>query len=234
MLLNGIRADVVPEVMPLAHHVLHIEAEIHFLTAAVEVMENAKPLRCIQFRSSGTKGSKLGTQLCTHTGEVGSGFRNAFFTNGYRHILLLNDAVAGSGFVHDDSVVFLPKMIQPIPFHVHQNRFFKVFPIQMPVVYGNLGGSAAVQTVHQSGVAQKHLSLGRFRCHHVIDVGEFEGFGIAISHKEDTITPNPPNGNHILHPAWDTVTFTILPQNFFNRFHAVFWPPFHVLRWCLS
>ena len=90
----------------------------------------------------------------------------------------------------------------------------------MPVIQGNLGGSTAVQTVDQCCIGQKQILLGFLRRHHVIDVREFEGLGIAVAHKENTVAPNPLNVDHILHPAGDTVAFPILPHNLFNCFHA--------------
>ena len=228
MLLNGIRADIVLEVMTLFYHIMHIEPEVYFLAAAVEVMEDAQLLGCIHFGGLGTQSRKPGGQFRSHTGEVGSCFCDVLFADGYRDILLLDNAVACGGLVHDDIVILPPEAVKIVTLQFHQYRFFKVFPVEVPVVDGDFCGSTAVQTIYQSGIGQKHLPLGGFRCHHVIDVGEFEGLGIPGPHQENAIGPDPFNGDNILHPFGDTVGFLIHSQNLLDRFHASLSPPFRV------
>ena len=45
-----------------------------------------------------------------------------------------------------------------------------------------------------------------------------------------TVTPNPLDGNDILHPLGDAVRLFILPQNLLDRFHAYSLPPFRVWK----
>ena len=234
VLLNGIRADVIPEVMALAHHVLHIEVEVHFLVAAVEIVEKPQLFRGVQFCHSGSQGGEPGGQLRTGASEISAGILNRFLAYRNRHILLLYNAAAAGAFLHNDIVVFLTVAIQSIASQLHENCAFKILPVQMVVVQGDFRGGAAIQAVDERRIGQEQILLGFLRGNHVIDVGELEGLGKTVSHKEDAVAPNPPNGNHILHPARNTVAFPILPQYLLNCFHAVFLPPFRVLRWCLS
>ena len=220
--------------MTLFHHVLHIEPEVYFLAAAVEIMKDTKFLRCIHFGGLCTQSRKPGGQFRSHTGEVGSCFCDVLFADGYSDILLLYNTVACGCLVHDDIVILPPEAVKIVTLQFHQYRFFKVLPVEMAVVDGDFGGSAAVQAIYQSCVGQKHLPLGGFRCHHVIDVGEFEGLGISVSYEKDTVAPNTLDGDNILHPFGDSIGFLIHPQNLLDRFHASLSPPFHVLRWCLS
>ena len=234
MLLNGIRADVIPEIMAFSHHVLHIEMEVHLFVAAVEVMEQPQLFRGIHLREPCPQSGEPGGQLRAGSGEVGTGILDGLFAHRNGHIFFLHNAAAAGAFFHDHIVIFLTVIIQSIAPQLHENRILKIFPVQVPVIQGNLGGSTAVQTVDQCCIGQKQILLGFLRRHHVIDVREFEGLGIAVAHKENTVAPNPLNVDHILHPAGDTVAFPILPHNLFNCFHAAFLPPFRVLRWCLS
>ena len=234
MLLDGVRADVIPEVMPLAHHVLSIKPEIYFLAAAVEIVEYPELFCGIHFRDLGSQSGKTGGQLCAHTGKVGSGILNILFTDRYRNILLLNDAVTARGFTHDDIVVLHTVVIQIVIFQLHQNRIRKVFTIEMPVVQGDLGGSTAVQTVNQRCIRQKQLLLRFLRCNHIVNIRELKCLGIPGSNEENAIPPHTLDRYDILHPFRNTVRLLIFFHHLFNRFHVAFWPPFRVSQWCLS
>ena len=120
--LHGIRADVIPEVMSLAHHVLHIEMEIYFLVAAVKVVEQPQLFRGIQFRHSGSQRREPGGQLRTGAGEIGTGILDGFLTHRDGHILFLHNPAAAGAFLHDDIVVFLPVAVQVITPQLHENR----------------------------------------------------------------------------------------------------------------
>ena len=220
--------------MALAHHILSIESEIDFLAAAVEIMKHTELFCGIHFRDLGSQSGKAGGQLCAHTGKVGSGILNILFTDRYRNILLLNDAVTARGLAHDDIVVLHTVVIQIVIFQLHQNRIRKVFSIEMPVVQGDLGGSTAVQTVNQRCIRQKQLLLCFLRCHHIVDVRELKSLGIPGSNEENAITPHTLDRYDILHPFRNTIRLLIFFHHLFNRFHAVFWPPFRVSQWCLA
>ena len=144
VLLNGIRADIVLEIMTLFHHILHIEPEVYFLAAAVEVMEDTQLLRCIHFSRLSTQSCKPGSQFRSHPGEVGSCFCDVLLADGYRDILLLDNAVACGGLVHDDIVILPSEVVQIVTLQLHKHRFFKVLPVEVPVVDGDFGGSTAV------------------------------------------------------------------------------------------
>ena len=104
----------------------------------------------------------------------------------------------------------------------------------MPVVQGDFGGSTAVQTVNQRCIRQKQLLLRFLRCHHIVDVRELKSLRIPGSNEENAIPPHTLDRYDILYPFRNTVRLLIFFHHLFNRFHAVFWPPFRVVRWCLS
>ena len=97
--------------MSLFHHILHIKMEVHFFTAAVEVVEDAQSLPCVQLYGFCPQGSESCTQLRTHTGKVGSGFGDVLFANGYGHIFLLDDTISSGCLVHNYAVVLFPEMV---------------------------------------------------------------------------------------------------------------------------
>ena len=59
VLLNAVRADIVPEIVALAHHIPCIKVEVSFLASAIEVMEDTQPVRSGQLHTLGTQGGKV-------------------------------------------------------------------------------------------------------------------------------------------------------------------------------
>ena len=220
--------------MAFTHHILGIKAEVYFLTAAVEVMEDTQFLCGIHFCSFGTQCCKPCCQFGANTGKVGSGIFDILFTYRHGHIFLLNDAIAAGCLAHDDIVVFKPIIVQMIFLHLHQNGICKILAVQVPVIQSDFCCGAAIQTIDQSGIIQKHLFLGVLRSNHVIDVRKFEALGIPCADQKDTVVPHFLNGDQILHPFGNTVLFLVFLQHLLNGFHGYFSPPSHVLQWCPS
>ena len=75
---NIIRADIVPEIMALSHHIPCVKVEIHLLPLAVKIVENTQALGCVQLRALGTQGGKVRRQAGPHTGKIGAGLLDIF------------------------------------------------------------------------------------------------------------------------------------------------------------
>lgn len=96
--LHGIGADIVPEVMPLFHHVVRVKMEIAFFTLPVKIMQDTQFFLCVQFGAFGTERRKVGDQVSPHTGEIGPRFLNILFHNRNRQVFFLRNPIRAGRF----------------------------------------------------------------------------------------------------------------------------------------
>ena len=233
--LYTVRADIIPEVMAFPRHIPRVEAEIHLLAGAVEVMQDAQSLGGVQLRTLGAEGGKVRNKISAGAGKICASFLHILFHHGDGDILLLDDAIALRGLVHEHLVILLAVHIPLIPAQGHEDGLLKVHAIEAAVVDRNLGGRPGVQAVQRLGISQKHGLLICAAGHKIVDVREAVHLGKLVAHQKDTVCPDALDGDHILHPARDAVFFLVLLQQVTERFyHAACRPPFHGFRWCPS
>ena len=60
---NYIRADKVPNIMPLSRHALNVEVKRRFLTGTVKIMQHTQAFCCRQFHTLGTERCKMCRQV---------------------------------------------------------------------------------------------------------------------------------------------------------------------------
>ena len=210
MLFNSVRADIIPEVMAFLHHIPRIEMEIRFLSLAVEVMENPQPFRRVQLHAFGAESRKMGRQVSTHTGKVGSCVLDVLFSHRNGDIFLLHNAVGTGGLIQQHLVILPAVHIPAVAAQGHENRLLKISPVQTAVVNGDLGGGSGVQTVQQLRVVQEHDLFVLQTGYLVVDVRKLIAFGELAPHLKNTVTPHTPDGDHILHLSGNLVFFLIL------------------------
>ena len=117
--LHRVRADIVLEVMPLAHHILRVEVKRRFFTLAVEVVEHTQLFGGVQLGTLRTEGGEMSDQVGTDPGKVGAGFFDVLFADRHRDIFLLNDAVGAGCLVQQHLIVFPAVHIAGVAPHGH-------------------------------------------------------------------------------------------------------------------
>ena len=198
-------------------------------------MKDTKPVRGVQLHTLGAEGCKAGSQVSSDTGEVSAGVLNIPLVDRDGDILLLSDAIGPSCLVHEHLIVLLAVLIQSILPHGHEDGLLKVRLTLAAVADGEFGGGGAIQAVQQFRVGQEHGFLILPAGYLVIDVGKAVGLGELDPHSEDAIRPNTLNGDHVLHPAGDTIWLAVLPHDSLDTFnHGAYIPPFPIFPYRAS
>ena len=210
MLFDSVRADVIPEVMAFLHHIPRIEMKIRFLSLTVEVMENPQPFRSIKLHALRTESRKVGRQVGSYTGKVGSCVLDVLFPYRNGDIFFLHNAVGTGGLIQQHLVILPAVHIPAIPTQGHEDGLLKIGPVQTAVVNGDLGGGPGVQAVQQLRIVKEHDLFVLQTGHLVVDVRKLIAFGKLAPHLKNTVTPHAPDGDHILHLAGNLVFFLIL------------------------
>ena len=210
MLFNEIRADIIPEVMPLAHHIPCIKMKIHFLALSVEVMENPQLFRCIQLYTPRTQRCIVRFQIRANTIEIASCFFDALFADRNGDVFFLHNAVTGGGFLHNHTVVLHPVFIPAVCRHSHEHILLKIRPVQPTIVDRDLRNRTGLQTVQHLGVVQKHDFLIIFTGYLIVNIRKAPGTAVPISGKKDTIIPDTFDRDSVLYPSRHSVSLFIL------------------------
>ena len=216
--LHRVGADIVLEIVPLAHHILRVKVKGRFFTLTVEVVEHPQLFGGVQLGTLGAEGGEMGDQVSADPGKVGAGFFDVLFADRHRDIFLLNDAVGAGGLVQQHLIVFPAVHIAGVAPHGHQDRLLEIRPVQPAVVDGDFRRRSGIQTVQQLRIGKEHLLLVLTACHKVVDVGELIGLGKAAAHLKNTVLPDAADGDHILHLAGYGVPLLVLFQQVFQRF----------------
>ena len=230
MPFHGIRADVVPEAVPLPGRIPEREAELIFFALAVETVEDLQPFHGVHGAAGGAKGGKVGRKVCFHTGEETPGGIYILFTDGDGDELLLDNTIAIGGLVQKHLVVFLPVVVQAIPLHGHEDGLFKVDLAHLMVEDGDFSGSSAIQTVDKGRVAPEHLFFVRFRGHLIIDVRKAEGFCVPSAGEKNPVLPDLLNGDHVLDTPGNDIFLPVLSHQSTNGFHHFLYASFSWLE----
>ena len=227
---HGIRADVVPEAVPLPGRIPEREAELIFFALAVETVEDLQPFHGVHGAAGGAKGGKVGRKVCFHTGEETPGGIYILFTDGDGDELLLDNTIAIGGLVQKHLVVFLPVVVQAVPLHGHENGLLEVDLAHAVVEDGDFGGGSAVQAVDDGAIAPKHLLLVRLRCHLIVNIREAEAFRVPPAGEENPVLPDFLNGDHVLDTPGNDIFLPVLSHQSTNGFHHFLYASFSRLE----
>ena len=201
--------------------------KIALVPGPVEIVENTEPVRGVQLHALGAEGGEAGSQVGPDPGEIGAGVLNIPLVDCDGDILLLGDAIGPGRLVHEHLIVLPAVLVQSVLPHGHEDRLLKVRLALTAVADGELGGSGAIQTVQQFRVDPKHGFFILLTGHLVIDVGEAVGLGELDAYLKNAVRPDALNGDHILHPAGDTVRLPVLPHDGLDTSnHGACIPPF--------
>lgn len=124
--LERIRANVILEIMPLAHCFGQMETKVRFLADPKEIMENAQTVSCIQLDTFGTETGKMRHQFGSDPREILTGFLYIFLDHRNGNVLFLNRSVRADGLCEQHLVVLLPVHIKMVLPKRNQNRAFKI------------------------------------------------------------------------------------------------------------
>ena len=136
------------EAVSLLHVLLQVESKDGRLVPLEEIPENLQARPDIQFAAYGGKLGKMGDEVGAHTGEIGAGFVDVPLGHCDGDVAVLHHAVAHAGYLGEQHfIVLFPIMVQPVLPHGQQQGFLKFLFVDLPVIDGDLGGSAGIQRV---------------------------------------------------------------------------------------
>ncbi|MPN06011.1 hypothetical protein SDC9_153265 [bioreactor metagenome] len=224
--LEAVGTDIILEIMALSRGFPDIEPKRRFAARPEEVMEQPQALGRVQFLGVGTHVGKVRGHIGYDAGEVGAGLADVLLMDGNGHIPLLQDAVGRAcDLAHQHLVVFLAEMIQTVVFLWQQDGFLKLFFVEPPVGYGDLGGGAHIQGVQKLRVIQEHLLLVSLGRDGVVDVREPDAFGEFVAHLKNPIRPDTADGNGLLHGLGNAHALPVLAEHIGQRFNHGAIPP---------
>ena len=207
---NYIRADKVPNIMPLSRHALNVEVKRRFLTGTVKIMQHTQAFCCRQFHTLGTERCKMCRQVSANAGEIRSRLIHIFSCYRNRQVLLLHDTVCARSLIQQHLVIFLAVLVQSVLLHRHQNGFFKAGAALTMVINRQFGSRAAVQTVQQFRIGQEHTLLILAGGHQIVNIRKPIHLGELVAHLKNTIRPDAPDRDSILHLARNLIAFLVL------------------------
>ena len=222
--VQTVRADTLLEAVTFFCGGVHIEAEVAFLPGTEEVVEDAKPFLCVQFRTDGRELAEVSHEVGPHTGEVGAGFLDRLFIHADGNITLLHDAVVGAGdLVEQHIVVLTAQIIQSVAGGTEQDALFKIVSVNTAVVDGDFGGGAGIQRVQQFAVIEEHLGFVVLAGYGVVDVLKTPTLAKFVPTKENPVWPDSADGNGVLYGLGNDEGFFILLQRFIQGlYHMTF------------
>ena len=148
--------------------------------------------------------SKVGNQVSTDTGKIGSCVLHALFIDGDSNIFILNDGICPGCLVEKHFVIFLSVNIKLIAGFGDKNGFLKVKTVKPSVVDSQLCSSSAVKRVEKLGVFKEHCFLILTARYGIVNIRELEAFGILVlAYTENAVIINSGNGNSCTFPYQD-------------------------------
>ena len=188
--LHAVRTDGVFEGSAGSRAFCQVQPELRLLPHPVEIVEDTKPLRGIQFLAAGIQMTQAGCDVIYRPVKKSPCLLQALSVGGEGDIALLHHAVGGiRHLTQQHGIVLRPFPIQAIPPEREQNVPLKVSAVETPIVDGDLGGGAGIQCVQQLRVAKEHRCLVLLGSNGVIDVTEAQGLGILAAKLKDPIRP---------------------------------------------
>ena len=170
MEFQAVRTDRVLEVVSTPHGRLQVERQCRFFWSK-EAAQHIQPFGCVQFVGGRVETRELGRDLTCHAGEECACFVYILFVNGNREKPLLFHAGGAAGdFAFQHPVELVHESVEAVAALRKQDGIFKRLPVDLLVADRELGGRAAVQSVQQFAVAEKHGSLVLFGRDGIVDV----------------------------------------------------------------
>ena len=206
-----IRANIILEIVSLFSRFLNIEVVGGFLPDTEEIVDNSQPFIGFKLHTFASESCKVGNQVSTDTGKIGSCVLHALFVDGDSNILILNDRICTGRLVEKHFVIFLSVNIKLIAGFGDKNGFLKVQTVKPSVVDSQLCSSSAVKRVEKLGVFKEHCFLVLTACYGKVNIRELEALGILVlAHTENTVIIDCGNGNTILYALWYYKLFFVL------------------------
>ena len=197
--------------MSLFSRFLNIKVIGCFLADTEEIVDNSQPFIGFKLHTFASKSCKVGNQVSTDTGKIGSCVLHALFVNGDSNILILHDGICPGSLVEKHFVIFLSVNIKLIAGFGDKNGFLKVQTVKPSVIDSQLCSSSAVKRVEKLGVFKKHCFLVLSACYGIVNIRELEALGIfVLAHTENAVVINGGNGNTILYALWYYKLFFVL------------------------
>ena len=170
MELQAVRADRVLEVVSTPHGRLQVERQCRFVRTE-KAAQHIQPFRSVQLVGGRIEPRELGGNLARHTGKECACFVYILFVNGNRDKPLLFHAGGAAGdLAFQHPVELVHESVEAVAALREQDGIFKRLPVDLLVADRELGGRAAVQSVQQFTVAEKHGSLVLFGRDGIVDV----------------------------------------------------------------
>ena len=146
--------------------------------------------------------------------------------NGNREKPLLFHAGGAAGdFAFQHPVELVHKTVEAVAALRKQDGIFKSLSVDLLVADRELGGRAAVQSVQQFTVAEKHGSLVLFGRDGIVDVRKAQRSGIFRTELKNPIRKDPLDGNDVLHTARDLIGCSVLLDGVVEGFNQASAPP---------
>ena len=225
MKFQTIRADRILEIMPALHGCLQVERQCRFFWSK-EAAQHIQPFGCVQFVGGRVETRELGGYFTRHAGEECTRFIHILFVNGNRDEPLLFHAGRAAGdLAFQHPVELVHKTVEAVSALREQNGIFKRLPVDLLVADRELGGRAAVQSVQQFAVAEKHGSLVLFGSDGIVDVRKAQCSGVFRAELKNPIREDPLDGNDVLHAARDLVGCSVLLDGVVEGFNQASAPP---------
>ena len=139
--------------------------------------------------------------------------------------LLFYAGGAAGNFVGQHSVELVHESVERISALRKQDGIFKRLPVDLLVADRELRGRAAVQSVQQFAVAEKHRSLVLFGSDGIVDVRKAQRSGIFRAELKNPIREDSLDGNDVLYAARDFVGCSVLLDGVVERFNQASAPP---------
>ena len=197
--------------MSLLSRFLNIEVVGGFLSDTEEIVDNSQPFIGFKLHTFASESCKVGNQVSTDTGKIGSCVLHALFVDGDSNILILNDCICTGRLVEKHFVIFLSVNIKLIAGFGDKNGFLKVKTVKPSVVDSQLCSSSAVKRVEKLGVFKEHCFLVLTACYGKVNIRELEALGILVlAHTENAVVINSGDGNTILYALWYYKLFFVL------------------------
>ena len=225
MKLQAVRADRVLEIMPALHGRLQVERQCRFFWSK-EAAQHIQPFRSVQLVGGRVEPRELGRYLARHARKECARFVYILFVNGNRDEPLLFYAGGGAGdFAFQHPVELVHESVEAVAALREQNGIFKRLPVDLLVADRELGGRAAVQSVQQFTVSEKHGSLVLFRGDSIVDVRKAQRPRVFRTELKNPIREDSLDGNDVLHAARDLIGCSVLLDGVVERFNQASAPP---------
>ena len=231
-----IRANIILEIVSLFSRFLNIEVVGGFLPDTEEIVDNSQSLIGFKLHTFTSESCKVGNQVSTDTGKIGSCVLHALFVDRDSNILILNDGICPGRLVEKHFVIFLSVFVQLVAGFGNQDCFLKVQTVQPSVVDCQLCSCSTVKGIEKLGVFEEHRFLILTACHGIVNIRKLKALGILIlAHTENSVIIDCRDGDTVLNAFRHYKLFFVLLEQVGKGFnHCSYKPPSVSVRLSVS